>query len=59
MGKPAILASQPTFSMHPVQYEDGTWGVSVMITGLKNEQQAEAAMGFMQKAFCGAEIEEH
>ena len=52
-------ASAPTFSMQPVKYEDGSWGVSVQVTGLVSEQQAEAAMQHMQKMFCGAEINEN
>lgn len=46
-------------SMQPVKYEDGSWGVSVQLTGLVSEQQAEAAMQHMQKIFCGAEINEN
>lgn len=49
----------PTFSMQPVRFEDGTWGVAVQVTGLISEQQAQAAMRHMQTLFCGAEIEEH
>ncbi len=49
-------APMPTFSMQPVKYEDGSWGVSVQLTGLVSEQQAEAARQHMQKTFCGAEI---
>ena len=52
-------ASVPTFSMQPVKYEDGSWGVSVQVTGLTSEQQAEAAMQHMQKLFCGAPISEN
>ena len=46
----------PTFSMQPVRYDDGSWGVSVQVTGLASKQQAEAAMQHMQRLFCGAEI---
>lgn len=52
-------ASMPTFSMQPVKYEDGSWGVSVQVTGLTSEQQAEAAMQYMQNLFCGAEVKEN
>jgi len=52
-------APVPTFSMQPVKYEDGSWGVSVQVTGLASEQQAEAAMAHMQKLFCGAQINEN
>lgn len=52
-------APVPTFSMRPVKYEDGSWGVSVQVTGLVSEQQAEAAMQHMQKLFCGAQINEN
>lgn len=54
--KPVLM---PTFSMQPVRYEDGSWGVTVRITGLTSEQQAEAAMTHMQKLFCGAEHAAH
>lgn len=49
----------PTFSMQPVRYPDGSWGVSVQVTGLTSEQQAEAAMLHMQKLFCGVETSQH
>ena len=45
--------------MQPVKYEDGSWGVSVQVTGLTSEQQAEAAMQHMQNLFCGAQINEN
>ena len=51
-----ISSLQPTLSMQPVCYEDGSWGVSVMVTGLASQQQAEAAMLHMQELFCGPEI---
>ena len=57
-GLPA-QAPVPTFSMQPVKYEDGSWGVSVQLTGLVSEQQAEAAMQHMQNLFCGAQINEN
>jgi hypothetical protein len=34
-------------------------GVTVQVTGLTSEQQAEAAMQHMQKLFCGAQINEN
>lgn len=46
----------PTFSMQPVSYPDGSWGVSVQVTGLASKQQAEAAMAHMERLFCGDEI---
>ena len=46
----------PTFSMQPVRYEDGSWGVTVQVTGLTSKQQAEAAMAHMERLFCGQEI---
>jgi hypothetical protein len=48
----------PTFSMQPIEYPDGSWGVTVYVTGLATQQQAEAAMNHMQRLFCGAEIKE-
>lgn len=45
-----------TITMRPVQYPDGTWGVELIVTGLASEQQAEAAMHYMQELFCAAEI---
>lgn len=53
--KPELVAV-PTFSMQPVRYPDGSWGVAVNVTGLVSEQQAEAAMQHMQRLFCSAEI---
>ena len=47
-----------TISMKPVQYEDGSWGVELVVTGLSSEQQAEAAMLHMQMLFCADEIKE-
>ncbi len=49
---------QPTFTMRPVRYEDGSYGVEATITGLKSEQQAEAAMLHMQRLFCAEEMQE-
>lgn len=49
-------APMPTFSMQPVTYPDGSWGVAVQVTGLASKQQAEAAMAHMQRLFCGHEI---
>lgn len=48
----------PTFTMRPVRYEDESYGVEVIVTGLKSEQQAEAAMQHMQHLFCSEEIKE-
>ena len=53
---PAVM---PTFSMQPVSYKDGSWGVTVQVTGLASEVQALAAMDYMQALFCGPEIEQH
>lgn len=47
-----------TMSMRPVKYSDEAWGVELVVTGLKSEQQASAAMLHMQKLFCGDEIVE-
>lgn len=59
MSKFPVQAPAPTFSTQPVKYEDGSWGVTVQVTGLTSEQQAEAAMQHMQKLFCGAQINEN
>lgn len=50
--------SEPTISMRTVQYEDGSYGVSLEVTGLASEQQAESAMAHMQRLFCGREIQQ-
>lgn len=50
-------APVPTFSMQPVEYSDGTFGVNVWLTGLKTGAQAEKAMELMQQAFCGKQFE--
>lgn len=47
-----------TISMRPVRYEDGSYGVELTVTGLANEQQAEAAMQHMERLFCAEEIKE-
>lgn len=49
----------PTFSMQPVRYDNGSWGVAVQLTGLTSKQQAQAAMQHMERLFCGAEIQAH
>jgi hypothetical protein len=45
-----------TISMRPVRYEDQSWGVELIVSGLSSEQQAEAAMQHMQRLFCAGEI---
>jgi len=50
--------AQPTFSMQPVEYPNGSWGVTVYVTGMASRAQAEAAMAHMQRLFCGDEIKE-
>ena len=52
----SVSDTRPTFSMQPVCYKDGSWGVSVMVTWLASQQQAEAAMLHMQELFCGPAI---
>ena len=47
----------PTITMRPVQYQDGSWGVELTVTGLENEHQAEAAMLHMERLFCAAPIQ--
>lgn len=51
-------ALQPTFSIQPVKYPDGSFGVTLYLTGLETLQQAEAAIATMQHLLCGAEIKE-
>lgn len=46
----------PTITMHPVKFEDGSFGVELIVTGLADEQQAETAMLHMQQVLCGQEI---
>lgn len=48
----------PTISMQVVTYEDGTYGVSVFLTGLQSEQGAQHALSHMERMFCGQEIKE-
>ncbi len=35
---------------------DATYGVELLVSGLKNQQQAEAAMAHMQHLFCSNKI---
>lgn len=51
----ALLAC-PTISMESVQYEDGSWGVNLYMTGLASEKHADAAREYMARQFCGDEI---
>lgn len=48
--------SDPSFVMKWVKFEDGSYGVDLQLHGLATQQQAEAAMEYMQRLFCGAEI---
>ena len=46
----------PTFSMQPVRYDADHYGVRLEVTGLASLEQANKAMDYMQRLFCGAEI---
>lgn len=46
----------PTISMEVVKDGSGSYGVSLLLTGLHSQQQAEAAIAYMQQIFCGQEI---
>lgn len=50
---------EPTISMRTVLYEDGSYGVEMTLTGLADEQQAQAALLHIQNLFCGTEVPEH
>jgi ubiquinone/menaquinone biosynthesis C-methylase UbiE len=45
-----------TISMQVVTFPDGSFGVSLMVTGLQSQQQADAALAHMERMFCGQEI---
>ena len=45
-----------TITMRIVQYQDGTWGVQLELTGLTSEKQAQAGMQHMEKMLCSGEI---
>lgn len=36
--------------------EDGSFGVEVIVSGLKSQQQADKAIDFIQGAICGKEM---
>jgi len=46
----------PTISMQSVEYPDGSFGVQLVLSGLANIDQANAAMNHMQNLFCGEEM---
>jgi hypothetical protein len=50
------LRANTTISMATVEYEDGSWGVHVYLTGLTSEKHAEAARDHMARQFCGDAI---
>lgn len=52
----ADLRANTTISMATVEYEDGSWGVNVYLTGLASAKHAEAARDHMAQLFCGDEI---
>jgi len=37
----------------------GDYGAVLQVTGLKDQQQADAVMAHLQRLFCGTEIEVH
>lgn len=43
-------------TMRQVKYDDGSYGVELKVVGLTSEQEATAAMTYMQSRLCGAEI---
>lgn len=49
-------ATPAAISMRTVRHDDGSYGVELTVTGLASEEQAEAAMQYMQRLFCGQEI---
>lgn len=48
----------PTISITPLEFEDGTYGVCLMVTGLVSLGKANVVMDHMEQMFCGAEIKE-
>jgi hypothetical protein len=46
----------PTISMKWVRYDEGHFGVELVVTGLESQQQAETAMAHMERQLCGTEI---
>lgn len=48
--------SEGTITMRQVKYDDGRYGVELTVIGLASEQEAAAAMTYMQNRLCGAEI---
>lgn len=52
-------ANSPTISMRTIKHAEGSYTVELIVSGLRNEQQAEAAMTHLQRALCGSEIASH
>lgn len=50
---------RPTITMRWVKLDDNNFGVELLVSGLKDEAQAHAAMAHMERLFCAAPISEN
>jgi hypothetical protein len=50
------LRSTVTTTLRTERMPDGSWVAHMLVTGLPNEQTADAAVAHMQRLFCGEEI---
>lgn len=46
----------PTISMRSIELPEGGYAVELIVSGLPNKQQAEAAMAHLERMLCGSEI---
>lgn len=50
-------AFKPFATLGYEQAADGTFNATLTVSGLANEQQAQAAVAYMQHLFCAEEME--
>lgn len=48
---------EPIVTLSWDKSEDGTYKAIMTVSGLQSEQQAQAAVAYMQRLFCGQEQE--
>ena len=48
---------EPVITLGYEQADGGTFNATLTVSGLANEQQAQAAVAHMQRLFCGEEME--
>lgn len=50
------FSTRPTISMRSVKNSDNSFQVEMVITGLLNEQQADAALAHLERVLCASEV---